>query len=208
MLRATHPSSFEWAQLAKRYVKAAPLEIGRITLDQIGALQTAHNSDFDQTLKMAWDASNKEQFFEELIAPLLAEKTVEAWWARQVIHHLPIAELGTEYLINWIRSDPSERAHVIAMIVGAPFGRPSDLHARLLEEFDAFGVGSAFSADYNSGTFMGSAVNWTQGKLEGAKRWLTDERPAVQKWGRRMVAGLEESLRREASREAEERFVH
>lgn len=207
MLRASHPSAYEWAALAKRYISTGPLEIGRVTLEQIGALRTAHNSELDQTLRMSWNASNKEQFFEKLIAPLLLERTAEAWWARQVVHHLPIADLGEDYLTAWIRSNPSERAHVIAEIIGAPFGRPSDLHARLLEEFGGFGVGSAFWADYNSGTFMGSSVTWTQGKLEGAKRWLTDERPAIRQWARGMVAGLEESLHREINREAEEKLM-
>lgn len=207
LVRNRQPNSYEWADLAKRYVDAAPMKIGELTLRQVSAVETAHDADLSQTLKAAWDASDREEFFIQLVAPRLEDKTLDSWWARQVIHRLPISDLGHDYLLAWVREDPETRAYALAAIIGAPFGRPSNLHAMLLDEFEEFDVGSAFSADFNSGTFWGSAVDWTRGKLESARRWLDDERPAVQKWGRWMVAGLEASLQREMIRDAEEKVI-
>jgi hypothetical protein len=207
MQRTGRHSTFVWAELAIRYVDHAPSELGRITLNQIGTLQTAHDGEMNKLLRASWNLSDKKEFFEQLISPLLVGRSIEAWWSRQILASIPLAEVGVDYLISWVRSDPSNRAFPLARVIGAPTGRPSDLHARLLEEFDEFGVGSAFSAEYNSGSWTGSMEDWTRGKLTAAKLWLTDERPAVQKWGRWMVANLEESLRSAAASEAEERLI-
>jgi hypothetical protein len=65
-------------------------------------------------------------------------------------------------------------------------------------------VGSAFMARFMSGSFVGSASDWTRGKLESAKQWLGDDRPAVVDWATRVVRSLERDLQRELAREEEE----
>ena len=59
-------------------------------------------------------------------------------------------------------------------------------------------------ARFMSSSFVGSAANWTRGKLEHAKQWLSDDRPAVVDWATRVVRSLERDLERELAREEEE----
>jgi hypothetical protein len=110
--------------------------------------------------------------------------------------------------MEWVSADPQNRARHLAEVLGSPVGRPSDLHATLLEKFDAEGVGGAYAARFMSGTFVGSASDWTRGKLEQAKQWLADERPVIVEWAKRLVRNLEKDLQRELDREAEEPLLY
>lgn len=108
--------------------------------------------------------------------------------------------------MKWVAYEPARRARRLAEVIGAPVGRPSDLHAVLLERFGEHGVGSEFFGDYISGTWWGSEAARTRGLLDQAKEWQRDDRPVVQEWARRVAADLEEMLRRAEGREEEERF--
>lgn len=83
-----------------------------------------------------------------------------------------------------------------------------DLHAELLEKFGAYGVGSAFWARFMSGSYVGSTSQWIRGKLEQAKQWLSDERPAVREWAHGLVRSLEGDLQHELARESEEPLLY
>jgi hypothetical protein len=57
-----------------------------------------------------------------------------------------------------------------------------------------------------SGMFMGSFAEWTRSRLESARHWLEDKRPAIREWARGLVTSLEEQLKSSERREEEERF--
>ncbi len=69
-----------------------------------------------------------------------------------------------------------------------------------------YGVGRAFYASFMSGSWIGPASGWTRSKLEVAQQWLDDARQAVRDWASNIVRALQEELKRNEAREAEERF--
>jgi hypothetical protein len=198
----------EWVELAHKFAEQAPIELTEAALKRIGEFKLYHATEYiEQVLKPAWDSGDKRKLFLEVFASFIIRTDLIGWHLRQELESFPFEDLGAEFLIEWVSIDPKKRAHHLAEVIGPPVGRPSDLHAMLLEKFDAEGVGSAFAARFMSGSFVGSASNWVRGKLEHAKQWLTDERPVIVEWTNRLVRSLEKDLERELAREEEEPFL-
>jgi hypothetical protein len=199
----------EWVELAHKFVEQSPVLVAQAALKRISDFELFHATEYiDRVLEPAWKAGNKQQLFTEVFAPYLTARDSKGWHLRQELEAFPWEELGAEFLVEWVSADPKNRAHHLAEVLGPPVGRPSDLHAILLERFDAQGVGSAYTAKFMSGAFFGSASDWTRGKLEQAKQWLVDDRPVIVEWAKRLVRSLEKDLQREVDREAEEPLLY
>lgn len=196
---------WEWDELAKLYVADAPLEVAAALLHDIAAREYAHDRTLREILKRAWRATaDKRRFFTEVLAPWLDEGSRGAWWVRQALEHFSVEEAGVDFVVEWVAAKPDPRAHSLADVLGPPIGRPSDLHAALLERYAEHGVGDVFFGGLISGVWSGSASSWSKGKLAEARKWLTDERPAIREWARRAVASLEQMVERDELRDAEE----
>jgi hypothetical protein len=199
----------EWVELARIYVDVSPTLISTAALKRIVDYEIFHPTDYiENILEPAWKVGDKAQLFEEVFAPWISSRDIGGWHIRQDLEGISFEDLGIEYLINWVGEDPENRAHDLAQVIGPPVGRPSDLHAMLLEKFGAYGVGSAFSAKFMSGGWVGPTSGWYRSKLEQAKTWLSDERPSVAEWAQRLVRGLESDLERELARELEEPLLY
>jgi hypothetical protein len=196
---------WEWDGLAKLYVADAPIEIAAAVLQDIAVREYAHDRQLDEIFKQAWAAApDKRRFFTEVVAPWLDAETTGAWWVRQALEHFPVGEVGVDFLVDWVAEKPDPRAHALADVLGQPLGRPSDLHAALLERFSEHGVDGVFFGGLISGTWMGSASSWSKGKLAEAKQWLEDERPVIREWAKRAVASLEQMVQHDLVRDAED----
>ena len=203
----TEDPVFNWSRLALIYVAEDPTAIARAALLQIASYGLMHQDDLIDVIQRAWEVGDKENLFRELFAEWLSRQDFDSsWYVQKALKQLSISDLGTEFLIEWVASDPETRAGVLADVIGAPGGRPSELHAALLDRFEAYGVGSAFSSSFMSGMFMGSFAEWTRSRLESARHWLEDKRPAIREWARGLVTSLEEQLKSSERREEEERF--
>jgi hypothetical protein len=199
----------EWVELARIYVDVSPTSISTAALKRIVDYEIFHPTEYiENILEPAWKVGDKAQLFEEVFAPWISSRDIGGWHIRQDLEGISFEDLGIEYLINWVGEDPENRAHDLAQVIGPPVGRPSDLHAMLLEKFGAYGVGSAFSAKFMSGGWVGPTSGWYRSKLEQAKTWLSDERPSVAEWAQRLVRGLESDLERELARELEEPLLY
>lgn len=196
---------YEWGYLAKTFAQRAPEAIGRAALGRLAAGMSKHSGSVDDVLRAAWDASDKALFFRDVIAPFLEQEGINAYFARELLSEIPLTEVGADVLLRWVEADPEGRAFALAHALGAPGDPASDIAASLLEHYGER-AGAAFRSRFMTGTFWGSAADWTRGKLEMARRWAADPRPAVSEWGRQFVADLERSLRHEEEREAEERL--
>jgi len=198
----------EWVELAYKFADQAPIEITAAALKRIGEFNLHHATEYiDRVLKPAWDSGDKRELFLEVFASSIIRTDLIGWHLRQELESFPFEDLGAEFLIEWVSQEPKKRAHHLAEIIGPPVGHPSDLHAMLLEKFDAEGVGRAYAARFMSGSYVGSASNWIRGKLEYAKQWLTDERPVIVEWANRVMRSLEKDLQHELAREEEEPFL-
>jgi hypothetical protein len=198
---------YHWEQLAKRLVKENPHEIAEAVLAEIGRRQSSIQGGLVEVLQTAWKLTDKGKLFREVIAAWLEMETTEAWWVRRAIERaLPLEEVGVEDLAHWVLERPEVRARRLAEIIGAPSGRPSDAHAMLLERFGDQDVGGKFYGGFISGAWSGPASARTRGKLEEAKAWLDDERPAIREWAKNVVKGLETTLEHDLKAEEEERF--
>jgi hypothetical protein len=188
-------------------VNENPYEIAQAALDEIGRRQSSIQRGLVEVLQTAWKLSDKGRLFREVIAPWLEIETPEAWWVRRAIERaLPLKQVGVDGLARWVSERPEVRAPRLAGIIGAPSGRPSDAHAMLLERFGDQNVGSKFYGSFISGAWSGPASTRTRGKLEEAKAWVDDERPAIREWAKNVVKGLETTLERDLKAEEEERF--
>lgn len=203
-----HDSLYRWSELAKVYVAESPTEVAAVAVRLLALRSMSHDGELREVLLAAWGAGDKRHLFEEVFAPALVVDGFETWYLRDALRHFPFCELGVPFLMAWIAANPSERAYPLADVIGPPSGRMSDLHAALLDQYTDEGVASAFSAGFNSGSWVGSAVGWTMSKLERARTWLDDERPAVREWASELTRGLEEELERNKMREAEERLFY
>lgn len=199
----------EWVDLAHIYVDQFPSQLAAAALQRMIAYKLFYANEYEEkVLKRAWELGDKEQLFTDVFAPWIISEEIGGWHVRQELQGFPFADLGTEYLVNWVAVDPENRAHQLADVIGPPVGRPSDLHVELLEKFGAFGVGNSFWARFMSGSFVGPTSQWIRGKLKQAKQWLFDERPAVREWAQGLVRSLEADLQRELARESEEPLLY
>lgn len=201
----SNDTPYQWDYLAKMFAPRAPEVVGRAALGRLMAGISKHSESVDDVLREAWDASDKTRFFWEVIAPFLEQKGVNSYFAREILSEIPLNEVGADVLLQWVETDPEEHAFALASALGAPGNPVPDIHALLLERYGER-AGAAFRSRFMTGTFWGSAVDWTRGKLEIARHWAADPRPAVAEWGRQFVVDLERSLRHEEAREAEERL--
>jgi hypothetical protein len=199
-------AEYEWVELAKVYAQEAPQVIATAALRNLAEVRGLGEEPFIEVVRLAWEAADKQQMFGAVLAPWIETEAVEGWIVRKALKSVQIESVGASELLQWVAYEPARRARRLAEVIGAPVGRPSDLHAVLLERFGEHGVGSEFFGDYISGTWWGSEAARTRGLLDQAKEWQRDDRPVVQEWARRVAADLEEMLRRAEGREEEERF--
>jgi hypothetical protein len=198
---------YHWEQLAERLVKVNPYEIAQAVLDEIARRKSSVQHSLVKVLQTTWKLTDKGKLFREVIGPWLEIETSEAWWVRRAIERaLPLEQVGVEDLALWVSERPEVRAPRLAGIIGAPSGRPSDAHAMLLERFGDQDVGSKFYGAFVSGAWSGPASVRTRGKLEEAKAWLDDERPAIREWAKGVVKSLQATLEHDLKAEEEERF--
>jgi hypothetical protein len=199
-------AEYEWVELAKVYAPEAPDVIATAALRNLAEVRGLGEEPLIDVVRLAWATADKPQMFNTVLAPWIESEAVEAWIVRKALKPVQVESIGVDELVRWVAHDPPRRARRLAEVIGAPVGRPSDLHAVLLERFGEHGVGSEFFGDYISGTWWGSDAHRTRGLLDQAKEWQRDDRPVVQDWARRVVVDLEEILRRAEGREEEERF--
>jgi hypothetical protein len=207
----TELSAYEadgWMNLARRYVDRAPLEIANIALRLCSTSRLSARREYEVTslISKAWEAADRQQFFEAVIAPWLEADSVEAWKVREELPGQPVRELPIDYLIEWVAQDPEKRAHRLAAVIGVPGNPPSDLHVALLQRFEEHGVGEEYYSKFVSGTFMGPMSNWIRSHIEIARHWGQDARPIVREWASKVRGSLEAMLKDALAREEEERF--
>jgi hypothetical protein len=198
--------AYSWAKLAKFYVEDEPTRIASGALDQIDVHGVGRRSDVDEVLHDAWEHSDKEQLFSDVVAPWILAQPDFVRFLRGANSGLPIHELRVDFLQGWVAEDPDKRAPALLDMIGPPGTPLSDIHAMLLGQFGGEEMESRFSALFLRASWMGNMSDMLKGKLEIAKQWIVDERPAVRNWATGVVRGLEKEITLAQSREAEERF--
>ena len=190
--------------MARIYIDRATVKIARIALQRIAEQKYYVDGDVQGVLLSAWKNGDKKQLFRDVFAPLLTQKGIESWSLRQSLAWFPFTDLEADFLIDSVAENPKERAYPLADVIGSPSGQFQELHAELLDKFDEHGAGSAFFSSFMSCSWMGSAADRTRSKLDRARPWLEDQRPAVREWARNLVRNLEEELKRNETPDAEE----
>lgn len=120
---------FNWSRLAITYVEEAPIPIARAAVLQIANYGLRHEDDLIDVIQRAWEVGDKESLFRELFAEWLSTQDFgSSWYVQKALRQLPLSDLGTEFLLEWVAIDPETRARVLADVIGAPGGRPTALH--------------------------------------------------------------------------------
>jgi hypothetical protein len=200
----TRQAADDWAEVALTVVEKDPAVIAAATLRQLSQSSLRDEDDLLPVLKRAWELGDKRALFLELIGPSVMRHDEIGWQLRSRLEHFDLSALDFEVLTTWIDEDPETRSNVIAEIVGVPLGKPTDLHAMLLDRYEVHGVGSAFFGGLISGTHWGSHAGWLLGKREQAQQWSADARPAVRAWAVKVVQSIDGMIERERKREEEE----
>jgi len=195
-----------WERLAMRFVQQNPYEVGQACLNELAKRQTSIPRGLTEVLQKAWQSVDKTKFFLEVLEPWLDMDTIEASWVCHAIERLPLGEVGVSDLFRWVSKHPEVRARRLAKILRAPSGRPSDVHAMLLTQFEDQHVGNVFYGAFISGSWSGPSSVRTRKKIEEAKAWLEDEREVIREWATTVIHNLERQLEANLSEEAEERF--
>jgi hypothetical protein len=196
---------FDWDLLAGKLVEMVPLEIAELALARIGVQEVSHDIGLNRVLRLAWDRSDKVEFFRRVIAPALTGG-ISTWWQRKGIGQLPIHELSTDFLLDWVATDPEARARSLADVIGPPHSKPDEIHVQLLERYGSLGVEAEFGMDVMSGTFTGNESAWLRGKLALTERWAQHSSPAIRQLGARLAESIGPQIQRAETEEAEERF--
>lgn len=196
---------YDWTNVAKQFASVRPMEIARLATRRLLVDEVRGEDEMAEVLMRAWEAGDKRLLFTEAIGPFIEARGLKAHFAKEALTHLELSAVGVADLVAWAKVDHEHRPFALAYAVGAPGEVVSELHAALLAEFPAQAA-SAFRSRLMSGSFWGSAAEWTQGKLDLAKRWSTDDRPAVSGWAKDLVQQLEQSVTWEQQREAENQF--
>ena len=150
-------------ELAKVYAPETPQVIATAALRNLAEVRGLGEEPFIEVVRLAWEAADKQQMFGAVLAPWIETEVVEGWIVRKALKPVQIESVGTSELVHWVACEPARRARRLAEVIGAPVGRPSDLHAVLLERFGEHGVGSEFFGDYISGMWWGSEAARTRG---------------------------------------------
>jgi hypothetical protein len=202
-------NDWDWTGLALIYVREEPVILTQAALEFIGQANIYNGGRFREFVEVAWQSADKKLLFEEAIAPAISlskhGKYSEGFWLRhQALKNFPLEEAGVEFLMDWVRGQPEERAVALADIIGAPGNTVSDLHAALLAEYGEEGVGATFDSALNSGSWIGDMSDWLLAKIKLAEGWTNDKRPPVHMWANEILKSLRKAYKSELDREAEE----
>jgi hypothetical protein len=196
----------EWAEVAKAAMTADPGKTTEVVLHRLETMEGFYTEELVAVLRDAWRSGDRPRLFEDHFATRIERQDPSGWKLRMHLEGFPFHEVGDDYLIAWVARSPKTRAYVLAQVIGSPKGRPSELHARLLEQFQECHVGDAFLSDLLSGSWWGPASNRTRDLMREAREWLEDERPVIREWAQGVIHTLEEMLKSDEMRDAEERF--
>jgi len=92
-----------------------------------------HEDDLIDVIQRAWEVGDKESLFSELFAEWLSTQDFgSSWYVQKALRQLPLSDLGTEFLLEWVAIDPATRARVLADVIGSPGGRPDGASHRFI----------------------------------------------------------------------------
>lgn len=204
LVESSTMGDYYWGLLSKYYVDDNPVRFVKAWLSTM-VLQEGyhHEQHFAQVLKQAVNADPKGTW--EVIGQILEQKGVPAL---QLRFHTPkdfLSWFGAETLIAWIDQEPAERATLVCSLAEPSSIPLDDITRVLLSRYGTIrGVGSALAANFVSGSWVGSAAEYYRGLLQHAQNWVSDPDPNVRAWAAELTASLQESVKREEQREAEE----
>lgn len=121
-----------------------------------------------------------------------------------------IADLPESSILNWIESDPEERAALIAHAAPATLDdeRGGSLTRQLLTQYGHIeGVCSGISASFHSGSWTGPASKHLRRKRDTLRRWLTAGFAyQVTQWIELEIERIDRDIQREEINEERTRF--
>jgi len=196
----------DWEDLALMYVETEQITISKAALQLMAGNGASMTNHVVKVLQAAWEAGDRAQIFAEVIGPALSSGVLANWYTQRALAGFPISDLTGGYLTAWVAENPERRAVAVAAMLGSPSAPMSDVHAQILEAFDAYGVGNVFAAAFRSGTWWDSHTSWVRKRLEIARLWLDDPRAVVRSWAQQLIPSLENELGFAEARDAEERF--
>jgi tetratricopeptide (TPR) repeat protein len=102
--------------------KKDPIAVAGAALKAIAISQTAYDSELNAIVQHAWRIGDKKALFEKAIAPYLDDPGLDSWWVRAALESFPVADLGLDYLLEWVATSPEVRAPTLARLIGPPVG--------------------------------------------------------------------------------------
>jgi len=219
-----HSSAFHWKRVCSKLVKsdttlAAPLLDAILTaMGEVYELSYDHNiGEVSKSLVSADPEGAWQVIARQFEAALPKWRSDLYGWLKggfisfsEGARRGPIADLPESTILNWIESDPGERAALVAHAAPPTLDddRGGGLTRQLLTRYRHIeGVSSGISASFHSGSWTGPTSQYLKRKRDTLRRWLaagfTFE---VTQWIELEIERIDRDIQREEINEERDRF--
>ncbi len=189
LIHGDYKTSYDWVELAKRYVDERPDEIAAAIIraqndPHAGNWYSAH-SEADQVLCACAERS-PEGVWRSLEPQLSSKIDAHLFWLsfpKGVVERIP-----SDLVIAWVEADPDTRAAIVAKLANMDFSSDDTLVSRIVGTYgDREDVAIAFFSEYVTGFWSGPASAHWEGlaiyinelvnrtKLPKLRRWAQDK---------------------------------
>ncbi len=192
---------FYWKEIALKLVEKDPPRmahlIGRMFLDLEYPL---YHDERLEVLKRALQLSPIS--WQRIGGALLAAKQpYKLTWALREMATL--SQVPHEPIVGWLQGRDAKTARVIAEAVKPEGEKLSELIRFLLANYGD-SVTGILAGNYLSGSWAGAESNYLRTKATSARAWLEDPDPAVKEWVTKLIASINDRIRRAKAEEEDE----
>ncbi|MDR7151700.1 hypothetical protein J2W49_003676 [Hydrogenophaga palleronii] len=217
-------SAFHWKRVCSRLIKsdmalAAPLLDAILTaMGEVYELSYDHNIEEVSRSLISTDPESAWQVIARQFEATLPKWRSDLYgWLKggflsfgEGAQRGPIADLPESSILNWIESDPGERAALVAHAAPPTLDddRGGGLTRQLLTRYwHIEGVRSGISASFHSGSWTGPTSQYLKRKRDTLRRWLTCGFAfEVAQWIELEIERIDRDIQREEINEERDRF--
>lgn len=222
--RSWQSTAFHWTRVCSRLVKsdvalAAPLLDAILTaMGEVYELSYDHNVEEVSKSLVSIDPEGAWQVIARQFEATLPKWRSDLYgWLKGGILSFgegarrgPIADLPESSILNWIESDPDERAALVAHAAPPTLDddRGGGLTRQLLTRYGHIeGVCAGISASFHSGSWTGPTSQYLKRKRDTLRQWLTAGFAfEVTQWIELEIERIDQDIQREEINEERDRF--
>ena len=189
-----------WAEAAQRLAAEDPRRAARLVVDSFIEGETTLGDQRIQVLNELLSAAPDRTWPVVGDALLNRKNAYRLSWILEESGsalHVP-----AESLIEWLEANGARGAEALASIVDPGDSELPEIAKFLISHYSDE-VDGIIAANFRSGSWSGSETNYLEPKLVVARRWATDEDPAIRTWANNLIGWLERAIAKAKLRDEE-----